>query len=79
MVLCFVSLGLLLGIVLFAMFARISVKLPTGLSEFSTVSYCKSVQALSEKAFQSALESFQLQLVSEVVALYLHLQYQECL
>ena len=39
MVLCFVSLGLLLGIVLFAMFARISVKLPTGSSEFSTVSH----------------------------------------
>jgi len=68
-VLCLTTLGLLFGILWLAIFMRMFVIFPTGSSGSRTDSYFKSDAALSEKAFQLALESFQLQFVSKVEAL----------
>ena len=62
------TLGLLFGILWLAIFIRMFVKFPTGSSGSRTDSYFKSDAALSEKAFQLALESFQLLFVSKVEA-----------
>ena len=67
--LCLTTLGLLFGILLLAIFIRMFVKFPTASSGSRIDSYFKSDAALSEKAFQLALESFPLQFVSKVEAL----------
>jgi len=68
-VLCFTGLDLLLGIVLFAMVHRASVKLPNGSAVLIIQSAFKSKAALSEKVSQSALLSFQVLLVTAGTAL----------
>ena len=68
-VLCLTILGLLFGILWLAIFIRMFVTFPTRSSGSRTDSYFKSDAALSEKAFQLALDSFQLLFVSKVEAL----------
>lgn len=62
---------LFFGIVSPAMLIRVSVKRLTGSSVSSTFTRFNSEAALSEKVVQSALESFQLHLVSVGKALLL--------
>jgi len=68
-VLCFAILDLLLGIVLFAMLQRASVKLLTGSAALIIQSAFRSEEAFSEKVSQSALLSFQVLLVTDGEAL----------
>ena len=68
-VLSFTGLDFLLGIVLFAMVHKASVKLATGSAALNIQSAFKSQAALSEKVFQSALLSFQVLLVTDGTAL----------
>ena len=63
-VLNFTGLDLLLGIVIFAMVHKASVKLATGSAALIIQSAFKSEAALSEKVSQSALLSFQVRAVS---------------
>ena len=63
-VLSFTGLDLLLGIVIFAMVHKASVKLATGSAALIIQSAFKSEAALSEKVSQSALLSFQVRAVS---------------
>ena len=68
-VLSFTGLDFLLGIVLFAMVHKASVKLATGSAALIIQSAFKSEAALSAKVSQSDLLSFQLLLVTDGTAL----------
>ena len=62
--LCFTTIVLILGMALFAIMERMSVKMSMWSFEFSIHSDFRPEAAVSEKAFQSDLESFQLLFVS---------------
>ena len=68
-VLSFKGLYLLLGIVLFAMVHRASVKIPVGSAALTIQSAFKSEAALSKNMFQSALLSYQVMLVTDGTAM----------